>query len=420
MSSDFSLESGERSMGHHVPPLRRLVFAVPTRFYRDEHGAVRTNYAYARYDAWLPYLEGTKELVLFARIVRGGGAGGQLVEGPRVQVYEQPFYSGPLGFLRTLTQQKRALSRVMNDGDSLYGTRVPNLVGPLMTKRARMLGASMFVQVTGDPEEVLKSGFGGIRQILARGFASLGRRAVAKQVRAADGVIYVTESALQRKYPASVAAVTAVRSNVEISDEHLSSPARNYAMVDASSVRRFHLVTVGSQANKLKGHDVLLRALQILKDRGHDLEATIVGGGRHHEELLELSTELGLDARVKFTGALAGAHLVRNEVAGADLFVMPSLSEGLPRALIEAMSGGVACIGTTAGGIPELLDEDSLCPPGSPSALAELIERVLQEPDGLARRGREQRARAARIKKDLTGVHILPEFFTELQKRAAR
>ena len=66
---------------------------------------------------------------------------------------------------------------------------------------------------------------------------------------------------------------------------------------------------------------------------------------------------------------------------GADLFVLPSRGEGLPRAAIEAMARGLPVLGTTVGGFPELLPDDDLVPPGDVRSLVNKIREVLGSPE---------------------------------------
>ena len=68
----------------------------------------------------------------------------------------------------------------------------------------------------------------------------------------------------------------------------------------------------------------------------------------------------------------------------ADLFVLPSLTEGLSRALVQAMARGLPAIGSRTGGIVELLSDDQLVTPGDPVALANSMSEILRSPDRLA------------------------------------
>ena len=111
----------------------------------------------------------------------------------------------------------------------------------------------------------------------------------------------------------------------------------------------------------------------------------MVGDGKHKNELEARVRALGLADRVSFLGELPAGAQVREQLDKADLFVLPSYTEGLPRAMVEAMARGLPCIGSTVGGIPELLPGEDMVLPGDVTALAEKIRDVLLDPNRLSR-----------------------------------
>ena len=113
---------------------------------------------------------------------------------------------------------------------------------------------------------------------------------------------------------------------------------------------------------------------------GLNIELVFVGSGSYQPQLEARAAALGVGTRVQFRGQLASADAVRAELDRADLFVLPSRQEGLPRAMIEAMARGLPCIGSTVGGIPELLATEDMVPPNDASALARKIREVLADP----------------------------------------
>jgi glycosyltransferase involved in cell wall biosynthesis len=92
-----------------------------------------------------------------------------------------------------------------------------------------------------------------------------------------------------------------------------------------------------------------------------------------------------LGERVCFRGQLTAGNAVRAELDRADLFILPSHQEGLPRAMVEAMARALPCIGSTVGGIPELLPHEDLVPPGDVAALASKIREVVTNPERMTR-----------------------------------
>lgn len=121
------------------------------------------------------------------------------------------------------------------------------------------------------------------------------------------------------------------------------------------------------------------------------------GTGRAVEETRALTESLGLGERVQFTGWLE-AQRKRAALAGATAFVLPSHVEGMPMALLEAMSFGLPVIATSVGGVPEIVTHDVdglLVPAGDVEALAAAISRVMSEPQLRERLGRAARETVA-------------------------
>jgi len=148
------------------------------------------------------------------------------------------------------------------------------------------------------------------------------------------------------------------------------------------SVRPAHdgpvrLLSVGRLSPE-KGHDVLLRAFSQLVGRGVDAELTLVGGGACESQLRELSMALGVTDRVRFAGVVIGTELAA-EYARADLFVLPSLSEGFGVAVVEAMATGLPVVATRSGGPDDIVDDASglLVAPGDVAELASALERAI-------------------------------------------
>jgi len=138
-------------------------------------------------------------------------------------------------------------------------------------------------------------------------------------------------------------------------------------------------------SQRYKGQDVLLQAVAECRARGAGaFTITLVGDGVERTGLEQLSRRLGLGDAVHFTGHLAERKAVLAALDSADAFIMPSRTEGLPRAMIEAMARGLPCLGTRVGGIPELLDEDALILVDDYRALARAIDTRLRDPAWMA------------------------------------
>lgn len=148
----------------------------------------------------------------------------------------------------------------------------------------------------------------------------------------------------------------------------------------------------------VKGHAVLVRALGELEQQGGapPWRLAIAGRGEEDAPLRSLADEAGITPRVHLLGFRSDAPDI---LAAGDLFVMPSLSEGLPLALVEAMAMGLPIVASNVGGIPEVVARDTeavLVPSASPPALAAAIGSLLVDPERRAALGAAAQRRAYR------------------------
>jgi glycosyltransferase involved in cell wall biosynthesis len=150
------------------------------------------------------------------------------------------------------------------------------------------------------------------------------------------------------------------------------------------------LVAVGN-LYPVKDHATLLRALV----RIPPARVAIAGRGDQEEPLRRLAAQLGVSERVHLLGLRDDVDVI---LTAADVFVQPSLSEGLPLAVLEAMAHGVPIVASRVGGIPEAVEDGKsgfLVPPGRPDALASALDRLLAAPELRAATAVAARERAA-------------------------
>ncbi|MGD9703662.1 MAG: glycosyltransferase family 4 protein [Acidimicrobiia bacterium] len=141
-------------------------------------------------------------------------------------------------------------------------------------------------------------------------------------------------------------------------------------------------ILVTARISPEKGHLVLIEAIAILRGRGIDVQARLVGPGPFEELLGERIAELGIADAVVAVGALEPSKVL-DELRDADVFCLPTFAEGLPVALMEAMAVGVPVVSTFIAGIPELVIDGEtgvVVPAGRADALADAIERLVTDP----------------------------------------
>jgi glycosyltransferase involved in cell wall biosynthesis len=146
-------------------------------------------------------------------------------------------------------------------------------------------------------------------------------------------------------------------------------------------LREGPLVGVVARLQPEKGVADFLRAAARVCAAVPDARFLVAGDGPLREELLALAGRLGVGERVRFLGYRADARAL---IGLLDVLVVPSLTEGTPLIVLEAMAAGIPVVASAVGGIPDQIrhnKEGLLVPAGDPAALAEALLELLQDPD---------------------------------------
>ena len=177
-----------------------------------------------------------------------------------------------------------------------------------------------------------------------------------KTVRDADFAIYVTNEYLQRKYPNKNNTTNC--SNVELTEFDQSTLEQRLEKIKKlDSQDKIIIGTTAAVNVRYKGQQYVIKALSRLKSEGFTNYEYQLAGGGSQDYLRSAAEKYGVSDKVKFLG-LMQHDKVLEWLNTIDIYVQPSRQEGLPRALIEAMSRAVPAFGARTAGIPELLDKD--------------------------------------------------------------
>jgi glycosyltransferase involved in cell wall biosynthesis len=256
--------------------------------------------------------------------------------------------------------------------------RLPSELGFVASDLAIEAGAPLAVEVAGCAWDAAMNHGSLPMRIYAPLFFHRMRNAVFR----APLAIYVTREWLQGRYPTAGEAVGC--SDVEIAplgDE--DRRRRQQRLSELANGRPPRLGTVASLTQKYKGLHLAIEAVAQLRSRGLSYSYSVLGPG-DPEPWRALADHAGVGDLVSFEGTFEAGGAVREWLDGIDIHLQPSLAEGLPRATIEAMSRGIACIGSTCGGIPELLPPSQLHRRGDALGLAESIGRLAADPKRIA------------------------------------
>ena len=177
-----------------------------------------------------------------------------------------------------------------------------------------------------------------------------------KEIKEAPYVIYVTNEFLQRRYPTKGKNINC--SNVSLTE--FNEKILEKRLEKINSMRENSTIVIGTTAAvnvRYKGQQYIIKALGKLKKQGlTNFEYQLVGGG-DTAYLKSIAKKNNVTDQVKFLGSMPH-NKVFEWLDTIDIYVQPSRQEGLPRALIEAISRAVPAFGAKTAGIPELLDNE--------------------------------------------------------------
>lgn len=190
--------------------------------------------------------------------------------------------------------------------------------------------------------------------------------------------------------PAATARIQTVYNGVDPS-AFPSQPDRQTVRQELGTTQGPLLVTIGRLTDQ-KGHRYLLQTLPRLLETWPQLCCVFVGEGELRDALHDMAIDLGVEQACRFVGVRED---IADILAAADLFVLPSLSEGFPFVLLEALAMGRPVVASRVNGVPELIEDHKtglLVPPRDPQALVAAIREVLHDPIVASKMGADGRA----------------------------
>lgn len=249
--------------------------------------------------------------------------------------------------------------------------RLPSFIGLFCCFICILFRKKYFLELVGHARDSLIDHNSSQLLILIAKIYSLFTKFVVKR---AAGVIYVTKYALQKDYP--TLGISAVASNVVIHIDEVDCPKIQY---NVPSQRIFRIGLIGSFNNHYKGIEFAINTVALLRKKNISVNLHILGQGSLLNEYIKLAHKLQVEDLIFFEGILPGGDPVKKWLDKLDLYIQPSLTEGLPRALIEAMSRGLPALASNVGGIPELLDSEYMFSSFDENIFANKILKFIQD-----------------------------------------
>jgi len=353
----------------------KLLFVHSTKVKEDKEGNLYTNRSYNE-DVWNRYLSISSELSFIARKdsniydVNYAQKTFNLLDDKKIKFIEIPNLTSSFKSYLSI-QKNKELHKIIKEhvmkSDCLI-IRLPSSLGNIAIKYARLFNKPYLTEVVGCAWSALW-----YHSLKGKILALKSYLKMKKSVKNSPFIIYVTNEFLQRRYPTLGKSINC--SNVVLQEfddkvlENRLNKIRNKSKNDT-----IVLGTIGALDVRYKGQKHVIKAISKLNRQGFCFEYHLVGGG-DKTYLNNVARKYDVVDKVKFLGSLSHENIFKY-LDSIDIYIQPSDTEGLPRALIEAMSRGCPAIGTNVGGIPELLDDDCIFKKSDSNELASIIKSI--------------------------------------------
>ncbi|HFX3832220.1 MULTISPECIES: glycosyltransferase [Enterococcus] len=268
-----------------------------------------------------------------------------------------------------LHKRNKELERVIEKSDIVL-CRFPGFISMFAASMADKIGTPRFSEVMGCGWDAYWN-HGILGKILAPYVLIETRKALKKS----DYALYVTEEFLQNRYPCdkpSVGVSDVVIPDIE--DDVIKKRKEKIKKIDFSNIT---LMTCAAVNVWYKGQHFVIKSIPNLNKRGIRVKYYCVGQGEQ-DYLKKVAKEYGVEDQVIFTGSVSHDRIFEL-LDECDIYVQPSLQEGLPRALVEALSRGCPSIGAKTGGIPELIPSECVVKRKSVSNISDKILNMIEK-----------------------------------------
>lgn len=341
-----------------------LVLVMDGDFVRNGPHPASRRFGYTQF--LFRYADVFEDVRVLARVKEEEDPKAERADGPRVSMLPLAYTRNIGLFLRQLVKVAGLARKIGPDAVIL---RVPGffpLVFGLMLIARRTPYA---VEVMADPALTYSKNSYNVR---GRVLLKLVMVALTKLVcRKARWSSYVTARALQDAYPPGRDALATNYTTLNLPRSFVRPQPRERR--DPDTLR---LVQVGVMQKHIKGQDIMIRAVALLKAAGVPCTLDFVGDGENRRVFEAMAEEHGVADRIRFGGFASWGDELMARLDAADVFVLPSRQEGLPRALIEASARGLVCYASDLPGNRELVEGEHVVSPNTPEAWAAALGRA--------------------------------------------
>lgn len=315
------------------------------------------------------YSDGFDKVCIYSRAFNKEKATGFPVAKNNVVFVRAPSNRGLKSYILNFWSVLKSVSNQVKEADILM-LRFPGNLAIIAMFFCLIQSRKFCVEVVAEPKDYFtkENGFGRLYWIYRLIHCNATKFAVKK----AKIVRYVTSNYLQKNYPAQI------EKSFGFTDVYLGNLGTVKKKLKVPLITN-KIVNVAMMHNDSKGHINLIESCMLLKEKGINIYISFIGDGARREYYESLVKQFGLENQIVFHGIVSGGPSLTSKILEADLFVLPSSQEGMPRSLLEAMYLHMPCLATNVGGIPELFPENTVISPNNTQILADRIEELFTQ-----------------------------------------
>lgn len=265
----------------------------------------------------------------------------------KVDFISVPNFKSIRGYLH-IKEAEKIIEREVIKADAIIA-RLPSSIGNIAVEMAKKNNKPYLIEVVACPWDALWN-----HSFKGKVIAPFSYYKMKKLIRESEFTVYVTESFLQERYPTKGMSTNCSNVALQEFDDDILRKRKKH-ITNKTSQDPIIIGTTAAIDVKHKGQQYVIKALGKLKSEGNgNYQYHLVGGG-NQDYLKKIAKKYDVSDQVIFLGTMPH-NKVFEWLDNIDLYIQPSRQEGLPRALIEAMSRAVPALGAKTAGIPELLD----------------------------------------------------------------
>lgn len=355
--------------------MKTLGIYYATACYRDEQGKYYTSNGLGRYLQVLDEKFPQVRVYLLAPTTQEPLAHLQYPLPKRVQVYELPYFETFRGAVRVRRSLRRRLRQFVGEHSvDVMWLRYPGAYAPVLWRECQRRGVASFFQIVGEPVSLLRRSPLQNRLIkwLNVLVATIHQKQISRILRFCPA-FGISKSVIEPFAPA----VRRVISPSTLTEETFCWRE------DTCQNVPLKILFVGALRHE-KSLDTLIEALATLQEKGLSVHLYVVGDGDQRTVWESLAAQMLKPGTYRFHGFQTDPAVLHQHYCDADIFVLPSVSEGLGRVLLEAMARSVPVVATNVGGVPDIVRHEEtglLVAPRNPQAMASAIERIILDAD---------------------------------------